>query len=98
MLVHGGDRQRLCLWLAGISGQSAISRRSSRSLTSGGISEKKPANQVRSIARAFVSAVEDKAWYYDKEFWRNYLSRLAGSIASTDSILILVLAIIFRAA
>ena len=36
-----------------------------------------PANQVRSIARAFVSDVEDKAWYYDKVFWRDYLTTLA---------------------
>ena len=36
-----------------------------------------PANQVRSIARAFVSDVEDKPWYYDKAFWRDYLTTLA---------------------
>lgn len=37
----------------------------------------KPANQVRSIARAFVSDVEDKPWFYDREFWREYLTMLA---------------------
>jgi hypothetical protein len=36
-----------------------------------------PANQVRSVARAFVSDVEDKPWYYDKTFWRDYLTNLA---------------------
>jgi hypothetical protein len=36
-----------------------------------------PTNQVRSIARAFVSDVEDKPWYYDKAFWRDYLTTLA---------------------
>ncbi len=35
-----------------------------------------PANRVRSIARAFVSEVEDKPWYYDKTFWRDYLTTL----------------------
>lgn len=35
-----------------------------------------PANTVRSIARAFVSDVEDKSWYYDRDFWRGYLTNL----------------------
>jgi hypothetical protein len=36
-----------------------------------------PANQVRSMARAFCSEVEDKPWFYDKQFWRGYLDVLA---------------------
>ena len=39
--------------------------------------QEQPANQVRSIARAFVSDVEDKPWYHDKVFWRDYLTTLA---------------------
>ena len=39
--------------------------------------EETPANRVRSIARAFVSEVEDKPWFYDKDFWREYLTTLA---------------------
>jgi hypothetical protein len=39
--------------------------------------EEQPANTVRSIARAFVSDVEDKPWFYDKGFWRDYLTTLA---------------------
>lgn len=35
------------------------------------------ANRVRSIARAFCSEIEDKTWYYDKSFWRSYLTELA---------------------
>ncbi|HEY3835251.1 MAG TPA: hypothetical protein VGL72_01705 [Bryobacteraceae bacterium] len=38
--------------------------------------KEQPANRVRSIARAFVSDVEDKSWYYDKGFWREYLTNL----------------------
>ncbi len=41
--------------------------------------EESPANQVRSAARAFCSEIEDKAWYYDKNFWRGYLDMLAKS-------------------
>jgi hypothetical protein len=41
--------------------------------------EERPANEVRSVARAFCSEVEDKVWYYDKDFWRSYLDTLATS-------------------
>ena len=36
-----------------------------------------PANRIRSITRAFVSDMEDKPWFYDKDFWREYLTTLA---------------------
>jgi hypothetical protein len=36
----------------------------------------RPANPVRGIARAFVSELEDKPWYYDRAFWRDYLTAL----------------------
>ena len=34
-------------------------------------------NKVRSVARAFLSEIEDKSWYYDRAFWGDYLDRLA---------------------
>lgn len=37
----------------------------------------KPANRVRSIARCFVSDVEDTSWYHDRSMWPDYLSMLA---------------------
>lgn len=39
--------------------------------------DEQPANKIRSIARAFVDDVEDKPWFYDKAFWRDYLTALA---------------------
>ena len=33
-------------------------------------------NKVRSVARAFLSEIEDKAWFYDRTFWRDYLDTL----------------------
>ena len=36
-----------------------------------------PFNQVRSIGRLFVSEIEDKPWFNDREFWPPYLSMLA---------------------
>jgi hypothetical protein len=36
-------------------------------------------NKVRSVARAFVSEIEDKAWFYDRAFWTAYLDTLAAA-------------------
>jgi hypothetical protein len=44
-----------------------------------GAIEDHPANQVRSVSRLFCSEIEDKPWYYDKDFWRGYLDVLAAS-------------------
>ena len=77
VLVHGSDRRGFVYGLLELADRVRFGGDLPNSLTSGGIAEEKPANQIRSIARAFVSAVEDKAWYYDKTFWRNYLTDLA---------------------
>jgi hypothetical protein len=34
-------------------------------------------NRVRSVARAFCSEIEDKSWFYDRDFWTHYLDSLA---------------------
>ncbi|HLP18193.1 MAG TPA: hypothetical protein VK470_18180, partial [Bacteroidota bacterium] len=36
-----------------------------------------PANRIRSLSRLFVSEIEDKPWYYDREMWRHYLTTAA---------------------
>jgi hypothetical protein len=36
-------------------------------------------NKVRSVERAFVSEIEDKAWFYDRAFWTDYLDTLASA-------------------
>ena len=33
-----------------------------------------PANIIRSLNRIFVSDIEDKPWYYDREMWNRYLT------------------------
>ena len=35
-----------------------------------------PVNSIRSMARLFVSDLEDKGWFYDKAFWEDYLTML----------------------
>jgi hypothetical protein len=39
----------------------------------------KPFNQIRSIKRVFSSEIEDKPWFYDHQFWDEYLTALAAS-------------------
>jgi hypothetical protein len=39
--------------------------------------EEKAANEVRSVSRYFCSELEDKPWYYDRDFWLGYLDLLA---------------------
>ena len=35
-----------------------------------------PANVIRSLNRLFVSEIEDKPWFYDREMWGRYLTML----------------------
>ena len=41
--------------------------------------EEKPASEARSVGRYFCSELEDKPWYYDREFWSEYLDHLIAS-------------------
>ncbi|WP_158793445.1 hypothetical protein [Granulicella sp. L60] len=41
--------------------------------------ENRPANEVRGVGRYFCCEIEDKVWYYDKDFWRGYLDTLVAS-------------------
>ena len=41
--------------------------------------EERPANDVRCVSRYFCSELEDKPWYYDKDFWRGYLDALVAA-------------------
>ena len=34
-------------------------------------------NKVRSVARAFLSEIEDQSWFYDRTFWKDYLDTIA---------------------
>ena len=41
--------------------------------------EDQPANEVRCVSRYFCSEIEDKPWYYDRNFWPAYLDTLVAS-------------------
>jgi hypothetical protein len=36
-------------------------------------------NRVRSVARPFLSEIEDKPWFYDRGFWTRYLDSIAAA-------------------
>lgn len=38
--------------------------------------EEQPANEIRCVSRYFCSEIEDRPWYYDKNFWPAYLDTL----------------------
>ena len=41
--------------------------------------EERSPNRVRSVARAFVSEIDDKEWFYDRAGWRDYLDMLVAA-------------------
>lgn len=79
VLVSGSDTRGFVYGLLELADRARLTGNSSTSLIPDRAIEEYPANEVRSIARAFVSDVEDKAWYYDKTFWRAYLTELAAN-------------------
>ncbi|MBV9180552.1 MAG: hypothetical protein JO356_04515 [Acidobacteria bacterium] len=76
-LVSAPDERGLTYGLLELADRVKCATSSSLDLNLTNLVEESPANRVRSVARAFCSEIEDKAWYYDKDFWREYLSMLA---------------------
>ena len=79
ILVSGGGQRGFIYGLLELAERVRFSPEPAAALRLGSAVEEEPANDVRSIARAFCSEVEDKAWYYDKYFWRGYLDLLVAS-------------------
>ena len=75
VLASGSDHKGFVYALLELADRARLNADFPASLTSGAVVNEHPANQVRSVCRAFVSK-EDKAWYYDRNFWRKYLSEL----------------------
>lgn len=50
-----------------------------KSLQLTNVVEERPSNETRSVSRYFCNELEDKPWYYDKEFWSGYLDHLVAS-------------------
>ncbi len=76
LLVAGSDVRGLVYGLLDMADNITHSGAALAAL--GGVEDtvESPANPIRSVTRYFQSEVEDKSWFYDKSFWRPYLSML----------------------
>ena len=79
ILVSGSDSRGFVYALLELAGRVQFSPDPIAALQVPQTLEERSANEVRSVARAFCSEIEDKPWYYDKDFWRGYLDVIAAS-------------------
>jgi hypothetical protein len=76
LLVAGADTRGVVYAILELADRMAHSENAFDALTLPHPIVEQPANTIRSIARLFTSEVEDKAWFYDRAFWKDYLSML----------------------
>jgi hypothetical protein len=74
LVARGGGVRGLVYALAELA--EAIADNPISALRPAKVWTERPANRVRSVMRTFTSAAEDKAWFYDRGYWRRYLSML----------------------
>jgi hypothetical protein len=77
ILVHGQDERGLVYALLELADRVLQADQPLTALKLNQPVVEKPANSIRSLNRLFVSDVEDKPWYNDKEMWPQYLTMLA---------------------
>ncbi|MGA7160247.1 MAG: hypothetical protein WBZ48_04550 [Bacteroidota bacterium] len=76
LLASGYDAQGLVYALLELADRVRYSDRPLDSLNLQEPVVERPANSIRSLTRLFVSDVEDKPWYNDREMWKEYLTML----------------------
>jgi hypothetical protein len=77
LLACGADGRGLTYALLELADRIRCAERPEPALQLAAPLMEKPHHRVRSIGRLFVSDVEDKPWFHDREFWPAYLSMLA---------------------
>lgn len=77
VLACGADTRGLMYALLELADRIRCGQRPEAGLNFGAAVVDEPYHRVRSIGRLFVSNVEDKPWFHDREFWPDYLSMLA---------------------
>lgn len=77
VLACGADSRGLTYSLLELADRIRCGQRPEAALTFDKPVVERPYHRVRSIGRLFVSDVEDKPWFHDREFWPPYLSMLA---------------------
>jgi len=76
LVVSGSDARGLVYGILELTDRITYSKNPLKTLQTIENSTEQPANSIRSIMRLFVSDIEDKSWFYDKEFWQDYLTML----------------------
>lgn len=77
LLACGADSRGLMYALLELADRVRCGKRPESDLTFDTPVVEKPHHRVRSVGRLFVSDVEDKPWFHDRDFWPPYLSMLA---------------------
>jgi hypothetical protein len=77
LLVCGSDARGLVYALLELADRARHQSGSRGPLWVGLPLVERPANEVRSIMRQFISEPLDKPWFYDREMWPQYLTMLA---------------------
>ena len=77
LLVSAGDMRGLVYGLHELAERVAFGGPAALHLDEA-INETAP-NRVRSVARPFLSEIEDKSWFYDRQGWRDYLDMLVAA-------------------
>ena len=76
-LACGADARGLVYALLDLADRANLAADPLAALREVKASAERPANRIRSVSRLFVSDVEDKEWFNDRAFWREYLTMLA---------------------
>ncbi len=79
LLAAGVDRRGLVYALTELADRVSCLATGSQALEFAKPVIERPASRIRSVMRSFSSDIEDKVWFYDRDFWRNYLTMLVSS-------------------
>jgi len=79
LLVAGTDERGLVYALTELADRVACLQTTRAALEFSKPVIESPASRTRSVIRGFNSEVEDKAWFYDRDYWRAYLTMLVYS-------------------
>src|SRR5207249_480890 len=77
LLVSGSDERGVVYALLELADQIRLADEPLILLRNLAPITEQPANVIRSVARCFVSDLEDMAWFNDRSFWQRYLTMLA---------------------
>ncbi len=77
ILVVGADPRGSMYGLLELADRVRYAREPLTALTGVATELQSPATPVRGVLRTFACEVQDKPWFYSREFWTEYLSELA---------------------